>query len=82
MANKVRLLDQIEVVYQALRALGPGWHTRKEITVQLGTKMLSAYNVAALEVLAASGRISAESRPIDGRTVVRWEYRINERKAE
>jgi hypothetical protein len=79
MAQDTTLLGQrAELIFNALSALGPGWHSRPEIAGQIGAKRLQLLDAAALDLLTMQGRIEAERHPINAPIRERWEYRIKE----
>jgi len=68
-----------EKIYQALRALGEGWHGRSAIARQMGRQKLTPGLVSGLEFLVTSGRVIAERHELpDSPIPVRWEYRIGQ----
>ena len=70
------LSAKVEQLIDALRACGPGWHSRAAIAQQLNKRRLNAYETAVLDTLVASGRVLAERHAINAPIRERWEYKI------
>ena len=67
---------QAEKLFEALKALGAGWHSRAELARQVGKTRLNPFDIALLEVLRESGLIEAEQHPASGPITYKWMYRI------
>lgn len=67
---------------EALKACGPGWHSRREIANALGKTRLTDGDVIALELLTREGKIEAERHEVEAVSgvPVRMEYQLKEAK--
>jgi hypothetical protein len=59
---------------EILAALGPGYHTRREIAERLGRPELWPREVYALHVLAAEGAIRVRRQKSPGTMPLIWTY--------
>ena len=76
------LEEQSGKILTAIKALGPGWHSRAEISAQLGKKRLFAADATLLSYLVETGKVEAEQHEIEANIPIRWEYRIKEGRNE
>ncbi len=73
---KTPMGQHAQKILQALRDLGPDWHSRAVIAAHLNKRRLNPAEVAVLNMLVESGRVEAERHIIDGPMPMIWEYRI------
>ncbi len=73
-----------DTLFQALVALGPGWHTRREIAAYLKTKRVSGHAAVSLDLLIQDGRIEVERQDVIPPKGVekRWIYRVKDGNAQ
>jgi hypothetical protein len=63
----------------ALKALGPGWHSRTAIAAQIGKNRLNPVDMITLDMLAAAGKIDRAMLPKpDMPQVNQWVYQSKE----
>lgn len=67
-----------ELLIDALRGLGPGWHSRSDLARAFGKKRLNPVETAALDHLAATDEIERQSAPGGHDGVMQWVYRLKD----
>jgi hypothetical protein len=72
--------QQAERLFQALKKLGPGWHSRAEIAARIGKPRITGLDASALDLLVETGQVEAERHEINAPIQQRWEYRVKEGK--
>jgi hypothetical protein len=71
--------DKARRMLVALQALGPGWHSRADIAVQIGKPRLNPVEIVALDMLAAAHKIDRAMLPKpDMPQVNQWVYAAKE----
>jgi hypothetical protein len=71
--------DKASYLLEALNALGPGWHSRAELSAHLGKVKLSVAETIALDMLASISKIDRAMHAMpDKPQVNQYVYRIKE----
>ncbi len=76
------LSEQAEKLFQALQALGSGWHTRAAIAGKISRKRLNIYDVALLQILSEANRIEISQQAAPGPIGYQWLYRVKEESSD
>jgi hypothetical protein len=70
--------DKEREMFNAVAALGPGWHDRLDIAAHLAKKRLNPVEATALDLLVRADRLEKQLQPGDQPHINRWVYRVKE----
>jgi hypothetical protein len=77
-SQEITVREQMDLLVEAIKACGPGWHNRSDIAKQLGKKRLDARDATLLELLVESGRVEAKKESVPGPIAFAWYYQVKE----
>lgn len=72
----MKLNDRENVILNALRQCGPGWHDRADLADALGKNKLNPAEITLLDVMADVGKIEKRFAPGKAEHINRWTYRL------